>query len=576
MNASLLWLLVPLAPLLAIPAIIIRPQAIGAMAGKLWICCVPALAASAVMPGNFSPELLWQSASWGQGVPYTAAWLAFTAALWMVAGIYAADSQRNDAHLARFWIFWLLALSGNLLLVIARDALSFYVGFSMMSLSAYGLVIHNGTASARRAGRLYLQLAITGEILLFGGMLLQAHAAESLLFEDWSLISPKPVAVLLLLTGLGLKAGFWPLHMWLPLAHPAAPAPASAVLSGAMIKAGILGLWLFLPPDASLPAIAGSGVSAWTLANWSQPLMMAAFFSAFYGVAAGLTRTDAKQVLAYSSVSQMGYLFFVIALSWQYPGQRDLLALILVLYVVHHGFAKGALFIAADLFKSGRFAGHGQRWLLMVLLAIPAFALAGFVFTSGAVAKTGLKSFLEDNLQVVWLPWLQAGALATSLLLARAGLLLLRMQDKAGATPVSQHRLISWAALCLMPLTLPWLWPEMRAGLLYTFSASKLFALVWPIVTGLLLAALALRLNWKVPAVLQRHPHPFLAVSLWLKRRMNQALLPSFEIPWRLRKLRERERRWNRYWQGGTVNRSAALLLIFVMVAGFIILLQTN
>jgi hydrogenase-4 component B len=76
--------------------------------------------------------------------------------------------------------------------------------------------------------------------------------------------------------------------------------------------------------------------------------------------------------------------------------------------------------------------------------------------------------------------------------------------------------------------------------------------------------------------VLQRHPHPFLAVSLWLKRRMNQALLPSFEIPWRLRKLRERERRWNRYWQGGTVNRSAALLLIFVMVAGFIILLQTN
>ncbi|MEF3087993.1 hypothetical protein, partial [Bacillus altitudinis] len=86
----------------------------------------------------------------------------------------------------RFWMFWQLAVAGNLLLIIATDALSFYLGFSAMSLSAYGLIVHRGGPGPRRAGRLYLQLAICGEMLLLAGLLLRTHAADQAFdFASW-------------------------------------------------------------------------------------------------------------------------------------------------------------------------------------------------------------------------------------------------------------------------------------------------------------------------------------------------------------------------------------------------------
>src|SRR5690606_6679290 len=118
---------------------------------------------------------------------------------------------------------------------------SFYVGFTLMSLSAYGLVVHLRGPAPRQAGRLYLQLAVLGEMLLYAGILLRIHeAGGALKLSDWHSAPTSPLTATLLLVGFGIKAGFWPLHVWLPLAHPAAPAAASAVLSGAMLKAGIL------------------------------------------------------------------------------------------------------------------------------------------------------------------------------------------------------------------------------------------------------------------------------------------------------------------------------------------------
>ena len=93
--------------------------------------------------------------------------------------------------------------------------------------------------------------------------------------------------------------GLVPLHVWLPLAHPAAPMPASAVLSGAIIKAGVIGLIRFLPLDGSL-------------ADWSAGLTSLGLVTAFYAVAVGITQANPKTVLAYSSVSQMGFVAAVL------------------------------------------------------------------------------------------------------------------------------------------------------------------------------------------------------------------------------------------------------------------------
>ncbi len=568
MISEFLWITVPLAPLMALLLVMVLPASEKLAALFLSVSCVPALVVSWLMVAAIDLAMLWDGASWGSEQLIVRALLAATALLWAIAGAYAGFSQRHDAHLKRFCIFWLIALSGNLLLIIAQDALSFYVGFSMMSLSAYGLVVHNGTSSARRAGRLYLQLAVLGEVLLLAGMMMRVHAADgSLLFAEWSYAPLDPLAAGLLIVGLGLKAGFWPLHIWLPVAHPAAPAPASAVLSGAMIKAGIFGLWLFLPgQEITLPAD-----TLWQLRDWSNPVMTVGIISAFFGVVAGLTRYDTKQVLAYSSVSQMGYLLFIVAMSWQLPDQKEALAIILVIYAIHHGFAKGALFLAADLFKSGRAGSAMQIGAMLVLLAIPALALSGMVFTSGAVAKTSLKSLLDNPAMSLWLPWLQASAVASTLILARAYYLLVALQEKTDK-PVPIKQLLIWAALCVMPILLPWLWPTMREVLWQTFAPYKLFEAVWPVLIGLSVAALAMRWRWRPPRIPAHLQHPFLALSLLLKRRLNKALLPPLELEFTTTSLRTLERRWNRYWQGGTVNRSAALLVLFVIVAALVIL----
>jgi formate hydrogenlyase subunit 3/multisubunit Na+/H+ antiporter MnhD subunit len=108
--------------------------------------------------------------------------------------------------------------------------------------------------------------------------------------------SPRRDAMLaLLILGFGLKIGLVPLHVWMPLVYTAAPIPAAAVLSGAAVKAGLIGFIRFLPLGVAMP-------------RWGEALAVAGIFSAFYGVLVGITQQNPKTVLAYSSISQMGLL----------------------------------------------------------------------------------------------------------------------------------------------------------------------------------------------------------------------------------------------------------------------------
>ena len=102
-----------------------------------------------------------------------------------------------------------------------------------------------------------------------------------------------------LILGFGLKMGLVPLHVWMPLAHPVAPIPASAVLSGIIVKAGVIGLIRFLPLEVPSP-------------DWGMALVGLGLLTAFYGVLVGLTQPHAKTILAYSTVSQMGVVAAVL------------------------------------------------------------------------------------------------------------------------------------------------------------------------------------------------------------------------------------------------------------------------
>lgn len=557
------WLLILIAPFVS-AVVLMRPGTRpSAWVAAACLSVIPAAILAMTAPSSFLPNFLWPGAQLGV-TQLGRGWLAFTAVLWGAAAVYAVHSVppglRNSG---RFWLLWMTACSGNLLLIISLDAISFYVGFSMMSLAAYALVVHDGTPTARRGGRLYLQLAILGEVLLLAGIIVQVEYSGSPQFTAWVTEGVSPWAVAPLICGLGLKAGFWPLHVWLPLAHPVAPAPASAVLSGAMIKAGILGIWAFLPPSE-------------LLAFWSPWLMTTGLISALFGVIAGLARSNVKQTLAYSSVSQMGYLLFIVAAGWQLPDERLLVGSALLVYVIHHGFAKGALFLTADLMKTHRLPDGSKRWGLAALIALPALALCGLPATSGAAAKTLLKGLLDSPALSAWVVWLQLGTLATTLLLARVLWLFYRDQQRAPVRAIAPLQSWPWALLCVMGLGSAWLWPTMQTPLFYALELATVFDAIWPIAAGLLIAAAALHWRWRVPAVVYDTRHPFERWSVRFRRRLNKPILPEIETPWlheSHKLLRRIERRWNRMLQGPTVNRSAALMIVFILLAATLIVL---
>ena len=140
-----------------------------------------------------------------------------------------------------------------------------------MGLAAYGLVIHNGDAAALRAGRVYLAMTLVAEAALL--------AALILIFEHTGTLAPAPAqlmgsgdwAIGLLIFSLGIKAGLVLLHVWLPLAHPAAPVPASAVLSGTMIKAALIGWMRFLPLGSGSPVGWGNLWLSWARSPSCMP-----------------------------------------------------------------------------------------------------------------------------------------------------------------------------------------------------------------------------------------------------------------------------------------------------------------
>ncbi len=545
MSGEWLWLLVPLAPLLAIGALAIWHERAVVW---LWLACVPALVLVVQPMPTLDLPMLWDGIRWGASDDLSRAWLGFTALLWGSAGVFASSSQKGDSQQLRFWTFWLLALAGNLLLIIAADALSFYLGFSAMSLSAYGLIVHQGGPGPRRAGRLYLQLAICGEMALLAGLMLRSHATGGdFSFAAWQSVPMDGLSLVLLLIGLGLKAGFWPLHVWLPLAHPAAPAPASAVLSGAMLKAGLLGIWRCLPEGDPL------------LSSWAEVLLVMGIFGAIYPALLGLIAGKAKAVLAYSSVSQMGYLVILMALAWRHPDQHQAMTLILMLYGVHHGLAKGALFLAAGLIHAGRLPLIG--WLL---LALPALAIVGLPLTSGGAVKTALKDVWYAGEFEGWLLWLTVSSLTTALLLARALWLLRSDAADAPAHRPPLLQTVPWALLSVLALLLPWLWPVLREPLLHGLYPGGIWSSLWPLLLALCVAGVAVKRGLTVPARLTNLPNPALWVSLRLRRLVMR---PPMAVPVAhpdATRWRQRERRWNRFWNRGALAVSAWVLAVLL------------
>ncbi len=436
---------------------------------------LPALLAYAPLPGLLAalvapaaPPLViyadWLRLSLGLDAP-GALLLGVAALLWSAAGAYASAYLPGAT---RFAGWWLLTLAGSLGVFIAGDLVTFYFAFALVSLAAYGLVVHDATRRARRAGAVYLALAVLGEVfLLFAFALLAVNIpGSSLAIADAVAALPASPArhatILLLLLGFGLKAGLVPLHVWLPLAHPAAPMPASAVLSGAIIKAGIIGLIRFLPMEGGIPA-------------WGEALGILGFATAFYGVALGVTQRNPKTILAYSSVSQMGVV--MAAMGFGLAAGDAGTPLDAARYASHHVLAKGALFLGVGVALAT--SARRAPWIMAPILLL-VLSFGGLPLTGGALAKEATKAQLGAGM----LGWLSAlSAAGTTMLMLHFAARLRAGLAEAPEAQAGPGLILPFALMAAAALLLPWwLYP----------APVKLWPALWPVLLGAL-GFLALR-----------------------------------------------------------------------------------
>jgi formate hydrogenlyase subunit 3/multisubunit Na+/H+ antiporter MnhD subunit len=415
--------------------------------------------------------------------PPAAILLGTVAFLWSIAAIAAQSYFAREETRSDWVVWWLMTLIGNLGVFIAADLVSFYLVFALVSLSAYGLVIADGSQRAQRAGTTYVVLGLLGEACLLLAFVQLAANSDSLLISDAvAALSHSPwrdPAVALLIAGFGLKIGLVPLHVWIPLAHSAAPLPVSVVLSGAVVKAGVIGLIRFLPFGEALPF-------------WGHCLAALGLISAFYGVAIGLTQQAPKTKLAYSTISQLGLIGAVLGMGLANGDATARLAA--SFYAGHHVLAKGGLFLAVGLVP----ANPSRRFALLALTLVLGLSLAGLPLTGGALAKAAIKPPLGDGLPGLLALLSAAGTTMLILTFIDALAKLPPVNAAVGRSDLAVPFFATAVASVVFPL---WLFSDIGpTGLAEVLAPAKLATALAPILLGACLAGLVMRLSLpKIP-----------------------------------------------------------------------------
>jgi formate hydrogenlyase subunit 3/multisubunit Na+/H+ antiporter MnhD subunit len=299
------------------------------------------------------------------------------------ASLFAMGYGRHEIAPGRVLPFYPLFLAGMNLVVLADDAFSFLAAWEFMSLSSWALVVaHHHDADNTRAGYIYILMASFGTLALLLAFGLLAGGAGGYTFaEVRSGGGTLPGLVLILaLLGAGSKAGLVPVHVWLPLAHPAAPSHVSALMSGVMTKVAVYG---FIRIVFDL-----NGPPAWW---WSVLVIALAGITCVMGVLSALMQHDLKRLLAYHTVENIGIIFLGLglALAFSAYGMQAPAALALtgaLLHVLNHCLFKSLLFFGAGAVLTAT----GERDMEQLGGLIHRMPLTAFAFLTGCTAISAL------------------------------------------------------------------------------------------------------------------------------------------------------------------------------------------
>lgn len=312
--------------------------------------------------------------------------------LFLLAGIFSLEYNEHDKKQNRFNIFFLLTLGAMIGLSYAQNLFTYYFFYECMTLLSMPLVFHEGNEDSMKAAVKYLGYSLFGAALVLFGFFFAGKYCDTTNFiagGSFNAYGAEHVGVALLaafclLLGFGCKAGMLPLHQWLPVAHPVAPAPASAVLSAGITKAGVLGI------IRGAYYVFGADVLRGT---WVQEaLVILALITIFTGSMLAYRERLLKRRLAWSSVSQVSYVLYGLFLFQPaaYSGA--------MMQVLFHGLCKTALFLTAGavIHQTGKtmvyeLSGLGRKMpVTFGCFALASLSLVGIPPFAGFVSKWNL------------------------------------------------------------------------------------------------------------------------------------------------------------------------------------------
>ena len=323
---------------------------------------------------------------------------AVTILMWGMTTLFSFEYLHHHQR-GRYYFFSLLTFIGTLGMFLSGDLFTAFVFFEIMSLSSYVLVAHEETAPALRAGDTYMAVAVLGGMVTLMGLFLLARCTGTLDIEELTAAAAACqdrktlyAACGCLLFGFGAKAGMFPMHIWLPKAHPVAPAPASALLSGVLTKCGIFGILVISTHILQYDR------------TWGMLLLGFALVTMVLGAVLAVFSVDLKRTLACSSMSQIGFILTGTAMQCLLGEENALAVRGTLLHMVNHSLIKLVLFMAAGVvvmnlhqLNLNDIRGFGRKKpLLHFIFLMGVLGIIGMPGWNGYISKTLLHESIVE------------------------------------------------------------------------------------------------------------------------------------------------------------------------------------
>lgn len=327
-------------------------------------------------------------------------YIVVIALMWMMTLMLSPQYFRHHHNRNRYYFFNLMTLGATMGVFLGADLFTAFVFFEVMSFTSFTWVIQEETPGAIRAALTYLTVAVIGGLVaLMGLFLLQWQLGTTqiaLLYPLAQACENKTVLYIAggcILFGFGAKAGMFPLHIWLPKAHPVAPAPASALLSGVLTKSGIWGILAISCNIFRHDPLWGT----WILALGTMTMVLGAVLAMF--------SIDLKRTLACSSMSQIGFILVGVGMMGLLGEENALAARGALLHMVNHSLFKLVLFECAGVvylnlhkLNLNDIRGFGRKKpLLKMLFLLGALGIGGVPLLNGYISKTLLHEAIVEG-----------------------------------------------------------------------------------------------------------------------------------------------------------------------------------